>query len=152
MASYTNKLNSREAWIRRLQKYWNAHSFPQFISRVGEIYEVDFGMNVGLEFSGRHLAICLENTTPSQGRMLVIPLTTKMEDYNISEKDIISITSLNNKIIKGGVVLGEATYISKLRIFRSSRILEEPETVTNPVKGTFPITQTQLKRWANKII
>lgn len=152
MAAYTNKLNSREAWVRRLQKYWGAHSFPQFISRVGEIYEVDFGMNVGLEFSGRHLAICLENTVPSQERMLVVPLTTKMEDYNISDEDIITVKSSNNRIIKGGVVLGEATYISKLRIFRASRILEEDVSTTNPVKGILKISAKQLKRWANKLL
>lgn len=152
MATYSHKVNSREAWLRRLQKYWSAYSFPQFISRVGEIYEVDFGMNVGLEFSGRHLAICLENTMPSQERMLVIPLTTKIEDYNISDDNIINITSSNNRVIKGGVVLGEATYISKLRIFRASKILGEPDTVTNPVKGSFKVSPQQLKRWTSKLV
>lgn len=152
MASFSHKTNSREAWVRRLQKYWKTYSFPQFISRIGEIYEVDFGMNVGLEFSGRHLAVCLENTMPSQERMLVVPLTTKIDDYNISDDNIIDITSSNNRTIKGGVVLGEATYISKLRIFRASKILGEPETVTNPVKGVFKITPQQLKRWANKLL
>lgn len=147
--SYENKINSREAWLKRLQKYWNSYSCPHFITRTGEIYEVDFGMNVGFEFSGRHLAICLQDTTPSQERMLVVPLTTKMDDYNISIEDIIETTSTNGKPIKAGVVLGEAIHISKLRIFRASKILEEPDEVVNPVKGYIKLTSKTVKRWAN---
>lgn len=146
---YENKKNSREAWIRRLSRYWEAYSFPKFISRIGEIYEIDFGMNVGLEFSGRHLAVCLQDTTPSQERMLVVPITTKMEDYNIAPEDIIATSSTNGKQIKGGVVLGEATHISKLRIFRASKILEEDDDIITPVKGKIKVSKEQLKRWTN---
>ena len=147
--SYEDKLNSREAYLRRLQIYWNSHSAPHFITRVGEIYEVDFGMNVGLEFSGRHLAVCLQDTTPSQERMLVVPITTKMDNYNIAPADIIETISTNGKTIRGGVVLGEATHISKLRIFRASKILGEPFTTTNPVKGQLKLNKSTIKRWAN---
>ena len=147
--SYESKKNSREAWIKRLNKYWNSFSYPHFITRVGEIYEVDFGMNVGLEFSGSHLAVCLQDTTPSQERMLVVPMTTKMEDYNISSEDIVETTSTNGKLIRGGVVLGEATHISKLRIFRASKILEEDDSVVNPVKGKIKLTKATIKRWVN---
>ena len=147
--SYENKMNSREAWLKRLNKYWKSYSYPHFITRVGEIYEIDFGMNVGLEFSGRHLAVCLQETTPSQERMLVVPMTTKMDDYNIAIEDIVCTTSTNGKQIKGGVVLGEATHVSKLRVFRASKILDEPESVTNPVKGKIKLTKKTIKRWSN---
>ena len=46
-------------------------------------------MNPGTEFSGRHLAICLRDSVPSQEKMLVVPLTTKFKEYNIAEEDMI---------------------------------------------------------------
>ena len=72
-----------------------------------------------------------------------------MDDYNISEEDIVETISTNGKKIRGGVVLGEATHISKLRIFRASKILEEPESVVNPVKGKLKLTKKTIKRWVN---
>lgn len=146
--SYTSRQNSREAWLRRLQIYWDSPTSPHFITRVGEIYEVDFGMNPGTEFSGRHLAICLRDSVPSQEKMLVIPLTTKFNEYNIAEEDIIETKAKNtNKIIKGGVVLGEAKWVSKFRVFECSKILEEHPDTSKIVKGTLKISKTNLKRW-----
>ncbi len=141
--------NSIEAWFRRLKIYLNTPTSPRFITRVGEIYEVDFGMNPGTEFSGRHLAICLRNSVPSQEKMLVIPLTTKFKAYNISKEDIISVKASNNtsKRIKAGVVLGEATWISKRRIFTCSKILNENPNELNKVKGFVNISDETLERW-----
>jgi mRNA-degrading endonuclease toxin of MazEF toxin-antitoxin module len=146
--SYENKKNSREAWLRRLQVYWDSPTSPHFITRVGEIYEVDFGMNPGTEFSGRHLAICLRDSVPSQEKMLVVPLTTKFKEYNIAEEDIVETISLNGKNIKAGVVLGEATWVSKFRVFECSKILEENPDTSKLVKGFIDITKSNLKRWS----
>ena len=146
--SFENKKNSREAWLRRLQIYWDSPTAPHFITRTGEIYEVDFGMNPGTEFSGRHLAICLRDSVPSQEKMLVIPLTTKFNEYNIAEEDIVETKAINtNKKIKGGVVLGEAKWISKYRVFECSKILDEHPDVSKIVKGTIDISKHDLKRW-----
>ena len=145
--SYEDKLNSREAWLRRLKIYWNSPSSPHFITRVGEIYEVDFGMNVGTEFSGRHLAICLKDTTPSQEKTLVIPMTTKFEAYNIAPVDMIETTAFNGKPIKAGVVLGEATWISKFRVFKASKILQDSDDANYLVKGFIEISNINLRRW-----
>lgn len=145
--SYNRKKDSQEAWLRRLQIYWASPTSPHFITRVGEIYEVDFGMNPGTEFSGRHLAICLRDSVPSQEKMLVIPLTTKFEAYNIAEEDIIETTSTNGKTIKAGVVLGEATWVSKFRVFECSKILEEDTDTSKLVKGFIEVSKSNLKRW-----
>ena len=140
--------NAIEAWLRRLKIYLGMSTSPRFITRIGEIYEVDFGMNPGTEFSGRHLAICLRDSVPSQEKMLVIPLTTKFKAYNISEEDIISVKASNSsKRIKAGVALGEATWISKRRIFTCSKILKENPTVINKVKGFVYVSEETLQRW-----
>ena len=145
---YEHKKNSREAWLRRLQIYWDSPTSPHFITRVGEIYEVDFGMNPGTEFSGWHLALCLRDSVPSQEKMLVIPLTTKFNEYNIAAEDIIETKAINNnRVIKGGVVLGEAKWVSKFRIFECSKILDEHPDTSRIVKGSIKITKSDLKRW-----
>ena len=146
--SYENKKNSREAWLRRLQVYWDSPTSPHFITRVGEIYEVDFGMNPGTEFSGRHLAICLRDSVPSQEKMLVVPLTTKFKEYNIADEYMIDTVSLNGKNIKAGVVLGEAKWISKFRIFEYSKILNEHTDASKLVKGFIEVSKQELKRWS----
>ena len=88
---------AREAYLRRLNYYWGAKNFPRLCTHIGEIYEVDFGENVGSEFSGRHLAVCLSETTIHQDRVMVIPLTTKYRQYNL--KHIVNTKSYNGKII-----------------------------------------------------
>ena len=146
--AYEDKINSREAWLRRLQIYWKSLSSPHFITRIGEIYEIDFGMNVGTEFSGRHLAICLRDSTPSQEKMLVVPLTTKFVQYNIADEDMIETVASNGKKIKAGIVLGEATWVSKFRVFGCSKILEENEGTYQLVKGYVEVSKKNLKRWS----
>lgn len=145
------KKAKRDAWLDQQQKYWNTHSYPQLFTRVGEIYEINFGMNIGLEFSGMHLAICLEDTNPSQELMTVIPLTTRYEDYNILPEDIVETTSTSGKLIKAGVSLGDVKRVSKHRISRASTILDEPLTVTAPVKGFIKIDKDTFKRWKQVI-
>jgi uncharacterized protein YifN (PemK superfamily) len=144
---HNTKLDAREAWLRRLNIYWHKTVFPRFITRIGEIIEVDFGENVGTEFSGRHLAVCLSETTQYSDRVLVIPLTTKFEIYNLSNEDIIDTVSSSGKPIKAGVVIGEARWISKHRIFRVSKILDDSEFTSSFIKGRIEVTKEQLKRW-----
>ena len=142
---YSTKYNARQAFLRRLKCYWSAKGFPRFNTYIGEIYEIDFGENAGSEFSGRHLAICLSDTSIAEDRMLVIPITTKYEKYNF--KDVIECTSYSGIPIKGGVVLNEVRLISKLRVFSVSVILKEDKNDKIVPVGRISITKEQLKRW-----
>lgn len=137
---YANlKSRSREAFLRRLSYYWDAKNFPRLCTHIGEIYEVDFGENVGSEFSGRHLAICLSDSTIHQDRVMVVPLTTKFKQYNL--KHVIKTTSYNGKKIEAGVMVNEARLVSKLRLFKQSLILEESED-----DGVFAVGQVRLTK------
>ena len=133
------KTRSREAFLRRLSYYWDAKNFPRLCTHIGEIYEVDFGENVGSEFSGRHLAICLSDSTIHQDRVMVVPLTTKFKQYNL--KHVIKTTSYNGKKIEAGVMVNEARLVSKLRLFKQSLILEESED-----DGVFAVGQVRLTK------
>lgn len=143
---HIRKKDSREAYLRRLEMYWRNKSGLKFNTYVGEIYEVDFGENVGSEFSGRHLAICLSDTKITEDRILVIPLSTKYEQYNLT--DIVECCSfVDNKPIKGGVVLNEVRFISKMRVFKTSNILEESKNDTKIAVGKINLTKDQVKKF-----
>lgn len=144
-----NKEDAREAYLKRLNIYWGMSHPRRFMTRVGEIYEIDFGENVGDEFSGRHLGVCLEETSASQTKVLVIPLTTKYTEYNIHEDDVVRTTaSYDQRPIVAGVVLGEARRVSKLRIFPRSVILgEPPESHLGCAKACIEIDAKTLRRW-----
>jgi hypothetical protein len=143
------KEDARAAYLKRLQIYWGYQGPHKFNTHVGDIYEVDFGENVGDEFSGRHLGICLEDTSPSQTKVTVIPLTTKYAKYNIRGDDLIETTSIiGNVPIVAGVVVGEAKRISKIRIFPRSTILEEPPDATLCyAKAYVKLDKRTVKRW-----
>lgn len=143
---YERVQNAREAYLRRLKCYWESRNTMKFNTNIGEIYEIDFGENVGSEFSGRHLGICLSDTKITEDRMLVIPITTKYEEYNL--KDIIKCESfVDGKVIEGGVVLNEVRFISKIRVFKVSNILEEsPQDKRIPV-GKLDLTPEQIERF-----
>lgn len=143
---YDRQRSAREAYLRRLQCYWKSRSPMRFNTYIGEIYEVDFGENVGSEFSGRHLGICLNNTKITEDRVLIIPITSAYIKYNLT--DIVECTSfVDNKPIKGGVVLNEARFVSKIRIFKTSNILQESEEDMRIAVGQVKLTEEQLERF-----
>lgn len=143
---YDRQRSAREAYLRRLQCYWKSRSPMRFNTYIGEIYEVDFGENVGSEFSGRHLGICLNNTKITEDRVLIIPITSAYIKYNLT--DIVECTSfVDDKPIKGGVVLNEARFVSKIRIFKTSNILQESEDDMRIAVGQVKLTEEQLERF-----
>ena len=120
----TKKQEKQERWLKRLKIYWSYLKEPVFNTRVGEIYEVDFGENIGSEFSGLHLALCLKDTKPTENRMLVVPLSSKYKEFNLEH--VIKVSSrIPNEVIEAGVVVGEAQLISKHRVRKVSDILNE---------------------------
>lgn len=120
----------RKKWLEKLQFLWSITKTCKFNANIGEIYEVDFGENVGAEFSGLHLAICLKESKLTEETMLVVPLTTKYRQLNI--RDIIDVPSrVRGQRIKAGVCVGNAMYVSKRRINISSVILKEKANPSN---------------------
>ena len=50
----------------------------------GEVYEVDFGRNIGSELNERHYAVVLHNSEEDAQNIVVVPLTTKVH-YSYGE-------------------------------------------------------------------
>jgi len=138
----------RKRWITKIQAIWDINYQPKFEARVGEIYEVEFGENVGDEFSGRHFAMVLQNSSPSNSKVLVIPITSRFEEYN-SKYTIKVQSSVNKQMIEGGFVLGEARWISKQRINKYSAILNED--ANDPIRcvGFYYCDRKLLSKLAN---
>jgi len=115
---------SRNCWLKRIQNIWNSNYNCKFQCNTGEIYEIEFGENIGDEFSGLHFGMVLQNSSPSNSKVLVIPISSRIEEYNIKYTlDVESYVEGNR--ISGGFVMGEAKWISKQRILKYSKIFKE---------------------------
>lgn len=140
--------HKRKKWLEKLQFLWSVTKTCKFNANIGEIYEVDFGENVGDEFSGLHLAICLKESKLTEETMLVVPLTTKYRQLNI--RDIIDVPSrIRGQRIKAGVCIGNAIYVSKRRVNITSVILKEKSNPSNyqVAVGYVRLTAEQIEKY-----
>ena len=139
---------SRECWLKRIKTIWEANYNCKFQCCTGEIYEVEFGENIGDEFSGIHFAMVLQNSSPSNSKVLVIPISSRIDEYNIQFTiDVESYVKGNR--ITGGFVLGEAKWISKQRITKYSKIFKEDENDTTRAVGYYKAPKWLIKRLSN---
>lgn len=69
-------------WVKRLYGYTNYlyTNTLRYKLKRGEVYEVDFGRNVGSELNERHYAVVLHDSSDLSQNVLVCPLTTKYSD------------------------------------------------------------------------
>lgn len=69
-------------WVKRLYGYTNYlySNTLRYRLKRGEVYEVDFGRNVGSELNERHYAVVLHDSSDLSQNVLVCPLTTKYRD------------------------------------------------------------------------
>lgn len=138
------RLSKRNTWKISQDFLWNRNYDRMFNAHAGDIFEVQFGENIGNEFSGIHLAICLKDSRVSDSMITVVPISTHDNQYSLQHK--INVKSyVNDKMIVGGVVIGEAKSISKLRINKTSCILEEDENDLNICVGHYDITEEEIK-------
>ena len=143
-----NILESRNCWLKRLQLYWKNDYQCKFQCIAGEIYEVEFGENVGDEFSGLHFAMVLQNSSFSNSKVLVIPISSRIEEFNIQYTIDIESYVDDNRII-GGFVTGEAKWISKQRITRYSKIFKEDANDKIRAVGYYNAPRWLLKKLSN---
>ncbi|HKM02698.1 MAG TPA: type II toxin-antitoxin system PemK/MazF family toxin [Bacilli bacterium] len=69
-------------WIKRLHGYTTflyANTL-RYKLKHGEVYEIDFGRNVGSELNERHYAVVLHDSNELSQNVIVCPLTTKFSD------------------------------------------------------------------------
>ena len=111
-------------WMKRQLEY--AYFSERFKLRYdlkrGEIYEIDWGLNVNAEFSSRHYGVVLADSNPYNPLVLVCPLKTKHQDaHPRSDIDLGFVPGLNttNDTL---AVANQIRTVDKLRIFTRNAI------------------------------
>ena len=90
--------------------------------RAGEIYEVDFGINVNAEFSYRHYALVLADSYDSNPLALVCPLKSNIKGpHPASDINLGYIDALDSDH-ESLAVINQIRTIDKLRIFKKPLI------------------------------
>ncbi len=109
-------------WFKRHLGYTTFlfHSKLQYSLMRGEVYEVDFGRNVGSELNERHYAVILHDSSPQSQNALVCPLTTKTSEGG--EAALINIGRLPNIV----TVEDSFAKISQIRTIDKARIYIRP--------------------------
>lgn len=116
--------------------------------KQGEVYEVDFGRNVGSELNERHYAVVLHDSNDTSQNVLVCPLTTKTSEGG--ENALINIGRL-----QGLGTAGESfAKISQIRTIDKVRIYIRPvmnkdfndENFTRRIGPVSILTDAQFKK------
>lgn len=126
-ARYYYRLN----WLYRQMNYWNTADRDYKLNMRcmrGEIREIDFGINVHAEFSGRHYGVVIKNSYENNPLVVVIPLKTKKKEaVECSDIDLGTINSIhtNQSTI---AVITQIRSIDKFRIFDVNAINQTSTT------------------------
>ena len=90
--------------------------------KKGEIYEIDWGVNVNAEFSNRHYGVVLRDSNEYDPLVLVCPLkTNKKGGHPASDIDLGYIDELQSEH-KTLAVINQTRTIDKMRIFSKHAI------------------------------
>ena len=121
-----NPLKEQLEWIKRQIEY--ATFTDSFKLRMelhkGEIYEIDWGINVNAEFSNRHYGVVLRDSSEFDPLVLVCPIkTNKKGAHRLSDIDLGFIPALNSDH-KSIAVINQIKTLDKVRIFSRSAISE----------------------------
>lgn len=107
-------------WLLRQNEYLRAQQKNDiaFEVKAGEIYEVDFGINVNAEFSYRHYAIVMNDSAANNPLVTVVPIKTKKKSpHPESDVDLGLIKALNSEK-ESIAVINQITTVDKFRIFK----------------------------------
>ena len=113
-------MRSQLDWIRRQLEY--ADYSDKYVLRYdlkrGEIYEIDWGINVNAEFSNRHFGVVLVDSDAANPLVTVCPLKSKHSSFinPKSDVDLGYIPDLGNKISTVAVV-NQIRSIDKFRLY-----------------------------------
>ena len=116
-------------WLIRQNEYakYASKNRDSFEVRAGEIYEVDFGINVNAEFSYRHYALVLVNSYKNNPLVLVCPLKSNNKGANPASDLNLGIIKDLDSDHESLAVINQIRTIDKLRIYRKPIINAKDE-------------------------
>lgn len=110
----------RDEWIERMYLYYEFSDKYQlsYDLKKGEIYEVDWGMNINAEFSGRHYGIVLADSGPKNPLVLMVPLKSNHKAQINPKSDLLLGTIEDLPTASESVaVFNQVRAIDKIRIY-----------------------------------
>lgn len=114
-------------WMRRQIEYINfSEKFKlRYDLKKGEIYEIDFGLNINSEFSNRHYGVVLKDSNEFNPQVLVCPLKSNHRGpHPRSDLDIGYIKDLHSTRTTLAII-NQIRSIDKLRIYTNHKIGSE---------------------------
>lgn len=117
--------NKRQEWIEREYRYFDFadNNALAYDLKKGEIYEIDWGMNINAEFSGRHYGVVLCDSGKENPLVLVCPLKSNHKK-KINPKSDVYIGSIDGlpKASETIAVINQIKAIDKMRIYTTLAI------------------------------
>lgn len=119
-----NYLKDHLEWIKRQLDYATfANEYKMRLEvKKGEIYEIDWGMNVNAEFSNRHFGVVLKDSNEYNPLVLMCPLkTNKYGAHPASDIDLGYVKQLysENKTL---AIVNQIRSVDKMRIYSKNAI------------------------------
>ena len=108
--------------------------------KAGEIYEVDFGINVHAEFSYRHYALVLADSHESNPLVLVCPLKSNNKGAHPASDINLGIIEALDSDHESLAVVNQIRTIDKLRIFKKS-LINKPSERNGCLNDANPINE-----------
>lgn len=152
------EVNGRIEWFNN---YFNLFQNPMYLQDIneplpnlkrGNIILVELGFNIGMEFGGQHYCIVLKDSSITNNRVLVLPITSqKPKDYELHKNtyyiEFKQINGLNRKKDKTtGYGHKRWVSITNIRAVSKSRIIYPIE------RGIPNMTNGQMREISNRII
>ncbi len=157
-------MRSQLEWIKRQLEYadYSERYTLRYDLKRGEIYEIDWGINVNAEFSNRHYGVVLVDSDIFNPLVTVCPLKSKHSSYvnPKSDVDLGYIQDLGNKNSTVAVV-NQVRTIDKLRLYTKriigmkyeSRLADNYQLEDKPIlrltKEKFNLLLEACKRYFN---
>lgn len=113
-------------WIKRMLEYatFSSSYYLRFNLKQGEIYEIDWGVNVNAEFSHRHFGVVLQDSNEFNPLVLVCPIkTNKFGGNKKSDLDLGIIDGIGgDDDLKSLAIINQIRTIDKMRIYSKNII------------------------------
>lgn len=137
-----NKTN----WLARLLNYWSMEQYENNLDiKAWEVYEIDFGINVGHEFSGRHYGVVINDSPKNNPLITRIPIKTAKKKINKKSDVLLNEIEGIKSSRKSVAVINQIQTIDKLRIFSKNCINIKDES--KPLK----LNKEQIKSIKNAL-
>ncbi len=127
-------------WFKRALEYetFLLTNSLRYKIRQGEVYEIDFGRNVGSELNERHYAVVLHHSDEDAQNIVVVPLTTKIH-YSYGEAIELGYLEGIRTNEKSYAKISQIRTVDKARIYLRPIISERSETTNRRQFG--PVTK-----------